>query len=98
VSRGGKLLSYEEPRLNTYSNSTQAVATPAVYESWKGDVYLSLRSLNPDTVVLGVFWFPFIWLVWAGGLITGMAVLWSRLVRKPVRDDVLVAQAVGDDR
>jgi cytochrome c-type biogenesis protein CcmF len=94
VGRGGDLLSYEEPRLNTYNNSSQAVATPAVYESVRGDVYLALRSLNPETVVLGVFWFPAISLVWVGGLIIGLAVLWSRLVRKPSREVVLESQAV----
>jgi cytochrome c-type biogenesis protein CcmF len=81
VRRGGDIVSYQEPRLNTYNNSSQAVATPAVYESLRGDLYLALRSLNPQSVVLGVFWFPFIWLVWVGGLLAGLAVLWSRLVR-----------------
>lgn len=98
VSRGGDVISYQEPRLNTYNNSAQAVATPAVYESVKGDLYLALRSINPQTVVLGVWWFPFIWLVWAGGMLMGLAVLWSRLVRKPARESTHVSQTAGDGR
>ncbi len=98
VSRGGRVISRQEPRLNDYSTSTQTVATPAVYESVRGDLYLSLRSINSQAVVLGVWWFPFIWLVWVGGLLAGLAVLWSRLVRRPARDNVPVPQAAGHER
>jgi cytochrome c-type biogenesis protein CcmF len=97
VSRDGRVISRQEPRINEYSTSTQAVATPAVYESVRGDLYLSLRSINSQAVVLGVWWFPFIWLVWVGGLLAGLAVLWSRLVRKPARDSVPVSQVAGDE-
>jgi cytochrome c-type biogenesis protein CcmF len=98
VSRDGRVVAHEEPRLNTYNTSSQAVATPAVYESVRGDLYLALRSINSQAVVLGVLWFPFIWLIWVGGLLAGLAVLWSRLVRKPARDSARLPQAVGDER
>ncbi len=44
-------------------------------------------------MTLGVHWFPFIWLVWVGGLLTALAVLWSRLVRKPADESVAEAKA-----
>jgi cytochrome c biogenesis factor len=75
-----------EPRLNQYPTSTQPVATPAVDASWVGDLYLSLKGIDEQQVSMRVFWFPFIWLVWAGGFITAFAVLWSRLVKKPRTD------------
>ncbi|MDH3498562.1 MAG: heme lyase CcmF/NrfE family subunit [Acidimicrobiia bacterium] len=97
VSRDGRLISRQEPRLNRYGTSTQSIATPAVDESWSGDMYLSLKSVGPQSVTLGVWWFPFIWLVWVGGLVTGLAVLWSRLVRKPSREPAHAARATSDD-
>ncbi len=90
VSRNGRVLGQEEPRLNQYGTSSQSVATPSVDESWTGDLYLSLKSIDANGVRLGVWWFPFIWLIWLGGLMTGLAVLWSRLVRKPAREKVPV--------
>jgi cytochrome c biogenesis factor len=74
------------------------VATPAVDESLNGDLYLSLKSIDEQGVRLGVWWFPFIWLVWVGGLLAGLAVLWSRLARKPARDMEPVAQVAGHER
>jgi len=99
ISKDGRVLSTEEPRLNRYGTSQQSIATPAVDESITGDLYLSLKAIDPERIILGVWWFPFIWLIWVGGLLTGAAVLWSRLVRKPkpVRDKVPVGQGVGGD-
>ena len=88
--------SRQEPRLNRYSNSSQSVATPAVDHQWNGDVYLSLKSISPQSVTLGVWWFPHISFVWIGGLLIGFAVLWSRLARKPARDADRVPQAASD--
>ena len=85
ISRNGRVLSQQEPRLNQYGGSSQTVATPAVDETWAGDLYLSLRRIDPEEVTLEVWWFPYIWLVWVGGFLIGFAVLWSRLVRKPSR-------------
>jgi len=98
VSRNGRLLSRQEPRINQYGATSQSVATPAVDESLNGDLYLSLKSIDEQGVRLGVWWFPFIWLVWVGGLLAGLAVLWSRLARKPARDMEPVAQVAGHER
>ena len=87
VRKNDRLVGRQQPRLNQYGNFSQTVATPAVHIAFGGDLYFSLQSLNAERVVLGVWWFPYIWLVWVGGFVTGLAVLWSRLVRKPARQD-----------
>ena len=96
VSRNGRVVSELEPRLNQYPTSTQSVATPEVDASWTGDLYVSLKSIDSQQVTLGVFWFPFIWLVWVGGFITSAAVLWSRLVKKPRDEPSERAKASAD--
>lgn len=88
VARDGKVVSVLEPRLNQYPQSLDSVATPDIDAMWRGDLYLSLKNLDEDGVAMRVFWFPFIWLVWVGGFVTALAVLWSRLVKKPDRDRV----------
>ena len=89
ISRDGRVLSREQPGINQYSTNGQSIATPAVDESLTGDLYLSLIRVGPEGARLGIWWFPFIWLVWVGGFVTGLAVLWSRLVRKPERAAVM---------
>jgi len=96
VARNGRVVSELEPRLNQYPTSTQSVATPEVDASWSGDLYLSLKSIDAEQVTLGVFWFPFIWLVWVGGFIAAAAVLWSRLVKKPSDERFIDARASRD--
>ncbi len=96
VSRNGRVVARPEPRINQYGSTSQAIATPAVDTSLTGDLYLSLKSINDSRIILGVWWFPYIWLIWLGGLLAGAAVLWSRLVRKPAREPVVVAQGAGD--
>lgn len=95
VRRNLQLVSIQEPRLNQFPGVRESVAKPAVYETLRGDLYLSLKSIGPDGVTLGVWWFPFIWMVWAGGFLTGAAALWSRFARRPARAEEPVA--VGSD-
>jgi cytochrome c-type biogenesis protein CcmF len=98
IERDGEVLGREQPAINRYAQSGQSVATPAVDESLAGDLYLSLQSWGPQGAQLGIWWFPYIWLVWVGGFITGLAVLWSRLARKPARDRQPVMQTTADER
>jgi cytochrome c-type biogenesis protein CcmF len=98
ISREGRLLGREQPRINQYDLSDMSVATPAVKELLTGDLYLSLKSVGPDGASLGVWWFPFIWLIWTGGLLAGLAILWSRLVRRPGREAVPIVEEVADER
>ncbi len=86
LSKDGRAVGRQQPRLNQYGTFSQNIATPAVEITPTGDLYLSLASINAERVVVEVWWFPYIWLVWVGGFTTGLAVLWSRLVRKPSRD------------
>ncbi len=86
ISRNGNVISQQEPRLNQYGVSGMTVPTPAVDEYLTGDLYLSLRTIDPESVTLEVWWFPFIWMVWVGGFLAGFAMLWSRLVHKPKRE------------
>jgi cytochrome c-type biogenesis protein CcmF len=91
VARDGRVLAVLEPRLNEYARSSQPVATPAVDTSLRGDFYLSLTGIGGGRISLDVFWFPFIWLIWLGGLVAAAAGLFSLVVRKPaavVRQEV----------
>ncbi len=58
-----------QPRVNLYPNSAQGIATPAVRTGLFEDLYLSIAGGTADAIVLDVFVFPFIWVLWAGGLI-----------------------------
>ena len=56
------LIAFLQPRVNTYPNSTQGIATPAVHRvGFINDVYLSIAGGGADSVVLDVFVFPFMW-------------------------------------
>jgi cytochrome c biogenesis factor len=88
VTEDGAEVGTYEPRLNNYSNNTSAIATPAVDTMPSGDLYLSLRSITPETVVLEMFWFPFIWLIWVGGFLAGAAGIWAYAAKKPERVEV----------
>jgi cytochrome c-type biogenesis protein CcmF len=85
VRRGGDLLTTLEPRLNRYPRSNQPVASPAVDTGLRGDLYLSLASLDGGELELDVYWFPFIWLVWVGGFLAALGGVYAWLVRRPAR-------------
>jgi len=85
VRRGGDLLTTLEPRLNQYPRSNQPVASPAVDTGLRGDLYLSLASIDSESVELDVYWFPFIWLVWVGGFLAALGGVYAWVVRRPAR-------------
>lgn len=85
VRRDGRVVSVLEPRLNQYVRSSQPVATPAVDTSLRGDFYLSLTGIGGGRISLDVFWFPFVWLIWLGGLLAAAGGVFARVVRKPAR-------------
>ena len=82
VRRQSKVVAVLEPSLNQYARSNQPVASPAVDTSLRGDLYLSLTSIGGDRISLDVFWFPFVWLIWFGGLLAAAGGLYPRMVRK----------------
>ena len=85
VTRNGSTLAILEPRLNQYVRSSQPVATPAVDTSWRGDFYLSLTGIGGGRISLDVFWFPFIWMIWLGGVVAASGGLFAWVVHKPSR-------------
>ncbi|NNC92749.1 MAG: hypothetical protein HKN80_09685, partial [Acidimicrobiia bacterium] len=93
VTRDGSALAVLEPRLNQYARSAQPVATPAVDTSLRGDFYLSLTGIGGGRISLDVFWFPFVWMIWLGGLLAAAAGMFSLVVRKPARQPVVPEEA-----
>jgi cytochrome c-type biogenesis protein CcmF len=59
-----------QPHVSRFPNTTQPVGTPAVHTGVIDDVYLTLSSGDATRVGLGVFVFPFMWLLWLGGTVT----------------------------
>ncbi len=70
LSSDGQFVTELRPRFNEYPNFGQLVGTPEVYSDLSGDVYLTLRRLDPTGIVLQLDSSPLQWLVWLGGLIT----------------------------
>jgi len=96
IRRGGDVLSTLEPRLNQFARSSQSIASPAVDTSLRGDLYLSLAALDGGDITLEVFWFPFIWLVWAGGFLASLGGVYAWLVKRPAkRERVPAEEAAG---
>ena len=85
VGRGGDVVSVLEPRLNNYFMTRQAVATPSVDQRLRGDLYLSLTSIDAEGATLDVFWFPYIWLIWLGGALAVCGGVWAWLVPRARR-------------
>ena len=96
-----RLIAFLQPSVNTYPNSTQGIATPAVHTGLIEDVYLSIAGGGADTVVLDVFVFPFMWLLWVGGAVVVIGGFLSvagtrRLQRARARADASVPIAAGE--
>jgi cytochrome c-type biogenesis protein CcmF len=84
VSRDGAAVTTLSPRLATFANSAQAILTPSVHTTLTGDLYTTLRTIDPDSreVIVSLDSSPMQWLVWLGGLVTaggGLIALRSRL-------------------
>jgi len=86
VSRNGVRVSTLEPRANFYPGVTGGIITPAVMTRPGGDLYLTLRSLEGETIELGLDTSPMIWLVWLGGLTTATGGFWSLSTRRRQRE------------
>ncbi len=81
VFRDGTLLEVLEPSVNRYPNLTQAIGTPAVRIGLTEDLYLTLGSIDQESIVLQAQVFPYIYLLWAGGLLAALGGLWARKSR-----------------
>jgi len=84
VTRDGKAVTELRPRFNTFPGSAMTIGTPAVHAAWRGDLYLTLRTLDGETATLDLDSSPGQWLVWTGGLLVaagGVVALGRRRVR-----------------
>ena len=84
-----------EPRANFYDTEMGGIITPAVMSRPSGDLYLTLRNLDAETVQLGLDTSPMIWLLWLGGVTTAAGGFWSLTVRR--RDRVVEEPLVLTD-
>ncbi|MCL1593673.1 MAG: cytochrome c biogenesis protein CcsA, partial [Actinomycetia bacterium] len=82
VTRDGKTVGILEPSINNYRDQGQTIGTPSVATSVGGDLYLTIVSIDDAGVSFKALWFPYVWLVWAGGLLIGVAPLWGWLGRR----------------
>jgi cytochrome c-type biogenesis protein CcmF len=85
VMKDGREVTTLEPRANFYGSMTSAVVTPAVMTRPEGDLYLTLRRIDAETIELGLDTSPMIWLVWLGGLVTTAGGVWSLTARRAER-------------
>lgn len=71
VTRQDRLVARMEPAINLFGSPAIGVATPDVLSRPGGDLYLTLLDIDSEGVLLRLDTSPLIWLLWAGGLITG---------------------------
>ncbi|RLE16317.1 MAG: heme lyase CcmF/NrfE family subunit [Actinobacteria bacterium] len=85
ITRDGRQVGVLEPGINSYFMQGQSIGTPSVATSVGGDLYLTLVRIDDSGVSFKALWFPYVWLVWAGGLLIAMAPLWGWLGRRRSR-------------
>ena len=92
VYRGERFLGQLEPRANFYGGDTNGVVTPAVMSRPAGDLYLTLRDLDSESVTLSLDTSPMIWLIWLGGVTVAVGGLWAVLGARAERTRRVVRQ------
>lgn len=85
VLRGDRFITTLEPRANFYGADTAGVVSPAVLSRPRGDLYVTLRDINSESVDLGLNTSPLIWMLWLGGLTTAAGGFWSVAIRRAER-------------
>ena len=90
-----------EPTLHKYPNQVQELPGPSIWTTSRGDdVYLAIVALDATSATLRIYRYPFIYLVWIGGLMmaSGGAVgLLLRRLRRRSPDDEAVDGEDGHD-
>jgi cytochrome c biogenesis factor len=85
VARAGEAVTTLEPRLNQFDNASSLIGTPAVYTTWGGDLYLTLRSTPDPGITMSFDSSPMMWTVWLGGLTAGAGGFIAMRGRRRVR-------------
>ncbi|MEO5724138.1 MAG: cytochrome c-type biogenesis CcmF C-terminal domain-containing protein [Ilumatobacteraceae bacterium] len=101
VSRSGSEREMR-PEFHQYPNQREAVGEPAVWTTSGGDdAYLSLLSLDDNGAVVHLYRYPWLSLIWVGGLTAasggalGLGLRWARRrSERRVVADVLAAEEV----
>ncbi len=94
VLRDGRLLGLMEPTANFYGGSEDSgIVTPAVMSRPGGDLYLTIRRLDADSVTLTLDTSPMIWLLWFGGFVAAGGGFWALSARRRVRQEALAGVA-----
>lgn len=70
AERDGRVVAQLQPRQNEYPNFNQLILTPEVLSTPRGDLYVTLRRLNSEGIVVSLDSSPLQWLMWLGGLVT----------------------------
>lgn len=90
AERDGAFVTELRPRQNVYPNFAQPVGTPEIYETLGGDLYVTLRRLSSEGIVVDLDTSPMMWLVWLGGLVTvGGGMISARARRARVRSEAV---------
>ncbi len=98
VRRDDRTVGVLEPRLNQYPNQVQPIGTPAIRTGLTRNIYLTLRAIDADGISLEILVHPFLYLLWAGGLVTAGGGLWAWLAgkKKPPRLAVVNIEGTAD--
>lgn len=89
--RDGQVVAELQPRQNVYPNFAQPVGTPEIYSTLGGDLYITLRRLSPEGIVVDLDTSPMMWLVWLGGMVTvagGVVAMTARSRRSSEKESV----------
>jgi cytochrome c-type biogenesis protein CcmF len=96
VFAGEQYLGALEPRVNTYGGEGAGIVTPAVMTRAGGDLYLTMRRLDSETVGLALDTSPMVWMIWLGGLTAAAGGFWALAARRagrPARKEPVTADA-----
>jgi cytochrome c-type biogenesis protein CcmF len=72
VAKDGKPVTALAPRMNQYPQMREPIGTPAVHSTLKGDLYLSIMSLDGDTIGVLVLWMPMVGWIWIAVILMGI--------------------------
>ncbi|MCB2412544.1 heme lyase CcmF/NrfE family subunit [Demequina sp. TTPB684] len=73
----GEVVFRAEPALTQFNNQVQAVATPSIWSTPTRDIYVALSSLEDGQVTINLYRYPFMWLLWTGGLTVMVGGVWA---------------------